>query len=43
MKENIGKKVIIRGDRSGVEYGELVAQEGQHILWALGMEDDLKI
>ena len=31
MKENIGKKVIIRGDRSGVEYGELVAQEGLEV------------
>lgn len=31
MKENIGKKVILRGDRSGVEYGELVAQEGQEV------------
>ena len=31
MKENIGKKVIIRGDRSGVEYGELIAQEGQEV------------
>ena len=31
MKENIGKKVIIRGNRSGVEYGTLVAQEGQEV------------
>ena len=31
MKENIGKKVIIRGDRSGVKYGTLVAQEGQEV------------
>ena len=31
MKENIGKKVIIRGDRSGVEFGELVAQEGREV------------
>ena len=31
MTENIGKKVIIRGDRSGVEYGTLVAQEGQEV------------
>ena len=31
MKENIGKKVIIRGDRSGVEFGTLVAQEGQEV------------
>lgn len=26
METNIGKKVIIRGDRSGVEFGTLVAQ-----------------
>ena len=31
MKENIGKKVIIRGDKSGVEFGTLVAQEGQEV------------
>ena len=31
MKENIGKKVIIRGDRSGVEFGTLVAQEGREV------------
>ena len=31
MKENIGKKVIIRGTRSGVEFGELVAQEGSEV------------
>ena len=31
MKEYIGKKVIIRGDRSGVEFGTLVAQEGQEV------------
>ena len=31
MKKNIGKKVIIRGDRSGVEFGELVAQEGREV------------
>ena len=31
MKENIGKKVIVRGDKSGVEFGELVAQEGQEV------------
>ena len=31
MKENIGKKVIIRGNNSGVEYGELVAREGQEV------------
>ena len=28
MENNIGKKVIIRGDRSGVEFGELVEQNG---------------
>ena len=28
MESNIGKKVIIRGDRSGVEFGELVDQNG---------------
>lgn len=28
MVSNIGKKVIIRGDRSGVEFGELVEQNG---------------
>lgn len=28
METNIGKKVIIRGDRSGVEFGTLVAQNG---------------
>ena len=28
MGRNIGKKVIIRGDRSGVEFGELVEQNG---------------
>ena len=28
---NIGKKVIIRGDRSGVEFGELVSQNGQEV------------
>ncbi len=31
MKENIGKKVIIRGNNSGVEFGELIAQEGQEV------------
>ena len=31
MGNNIGKKVIIRGDRSGVEFGELVAQEGSEV------------
>ena len=28
MVSNIGKKVIIRGDRSGVEFGEFVEQNG---------------
>lgn len=28
---NIGKKVIIRGDRSGVEFGTLVEQNGQEV------------
>lgn len=31
MKNNIGKKVIIRGDRSGVEYGTLVEYEGSEV------------
>ena len=31
MKTNIRKKVIIRGDRSGVEFGTLVAQTGQEV------------
>lgn len=31
MKENIGKKVIVRGNISGVEFGTLVAQEGQEV------------
>ena len=31
MESNIGKKVIIRGDRSGVEFGELVEQNGSVI------------
>lgn len=31
MNENIGKKVIIRGNRSGVEFGTLVAQEGREV------------
>lgn len=31
MKSNIGKKVIIRGDRSGVEFGTLVAQNGREV------------
>ncbi len=43
MGNNIGKKVIIRGDRSGVEFGELVEQNGNEVtlknarrLWYLG-------
>lgn len=28
---NIGKKVIIRGDRSGIEFGELVEYKGQEV------------
>jgi hypothetical protein len=31
MNTNIGKKVIIRGNRSGVEFGELVAQNGSEV------------
>ena len=31
METNIGKKVIIRGDRSGVEFGTLVAQNGMEV------------
>ena len=31
MESNIGKKVIIRGDRSGVEFGTLVAQDGREV------------
>ena len=31
MESNIGKKVIIRGNGSGVEFGELVAQNGQEV------------
>lgn len=31
MNSNIGKKVIIRGDRSGVEFGELVSVDGQTV------------
>ena len=31
MENYIGKKVIIRGNSSGVEFGELVAQEGQEV------------
>lgn len=28
MESNIGKKVIVRGSRSGVEFGEIVVQNG---------------
>ena len=31
---NIGKKVIIRGNRSGVEFGTLVAQDGSEVTLA---------
>ena len=31
METNIGKKVIIRGDRSGVEYGTLVSCCGSEV------------
>lgn len=31
METNIGKKVIIRGNRSGVEFGTLVAHNGQEV------------
>ena len=31
MESNIGKKVIIRGDRSGVEFGTLVAHNGREV------------
>lgn len=31
MESNIGKKVIIRGDRSGVEFGELVEHSGSEV------------
>ncbi len=31
MEANIGKKVIIRGDRSGVEYGTLVSCCGSDV------------
>ncbi len=31
METNIGKKVIIRGDRSGVEFGTLVAHNGSEV------------
>lgn len=31
MDLNIGKKVIIRGDRSGVEFGTLVEHNGSEV------------
>ena len=31
MVSNIGKKVIIRGGRSGVEFGKLVAKNGSEV------------
>ncbi len=31
METNINKKVIIRGDRSGVEFGTLVARVGREV------------
>lgn len=31
METNINKKVIIRGDRSGVVFGTLVSQNGQEV------------
>lgn len=31
METNIGKKVIIRGDNSGVEFGELVEHKGREV------------
>ena len=31
MERNIGKKVIIRGNGSGVEFGTLVAQNGSEV------------
>ena len=31
METNINKKVIIRGDRSGVEFGTLVAKNGREV------------
>lgn len=31
METNIGKKVLVRGISSGVEFGELVAQNGQEV------------
>lgn len=31
MNTNIGKKVLIRGNRSGVEFGEFVSQNGSEV------------
>ena len=31
MESNIGKKVIIRGNSSGVEFGTLVAYKGSEV------------
>ena len=31
MNTNIGKKVLVRGSRSGVEFGELVSQNGSEV------------
>lgn len=31
MNTNIGKKVLIRGNRSGVEFGVLVSQNGSEV------------
>ena len=31
MNTNVGKKVLIRGNRSGVESGELVSQNGSEV------------
>ena len=31
MESNIGKKVIVRGDHSGVEFGTLVAHKGSEV------------
>lgn len=31
MESNIGKKVIIRGSRSGVEFGKLVSKNGSEV------------
>ena len=31
MESNIGKKVIIRGNRSGVEFGTLVEHSGSEV------------